>query len=410
MWWHKRGHFCALLTIRAGFDLKPFQMTKRILLLSAYDAISHRLWVDHIEQMVDDVEWTTVQAAPRHFAWALRGRPLQWFFDPATRALLQQDYDAIVATSMVDLAGLFGCVPALARVPCLLYMHENQFVYPENEDLASSLRKSHRVDACMVQIYAMMAASQIVFNSRFNRRSTREGVEAFLKLMPVSMDPGHLLEKIESSFVIGVPLDAAAFACPRASSRAKGPLTLVWNHRWEFDKAPDRFLAALVELEREGLDFRLILLGEDFGRRHSAYETILGKFSSKILHHGMVKRRDAYFEWLARGDVLVSTSLHDFQGLSMLEGAGVGVWPLVPARLAYKDIYPELCQYPSNVACPRKEAVDLALAIKGFDARRRAGKVDPVVACAIAEPYRREKLAPKYRQALEALLAMNSVQ
>ena len=36
---------------------------------------------------------------------------------------------------------------------------------------------------------------------------------------------------------------------------------LVWNHRWEYDKAPEIFAEALSILKHSGVDFRLALLG-----------------------------------------------------------------------------------------------------------------------------------------------------
>jgi glycosyltransferase involved in cell wall biosynthesis len=42
---------------------------------------------------------------------------------------------------------------------------------------------------------------------------------------------------------------------------ATGPLRIVWNHRWEWDKGPDQLFNALYNLKDAGLDFRLSVLG-----------------------------------------------------------------------------------------------------------------------------------------------------
>lgn len=375
----------------------------RILLVSAYDAISHRLWSGHCVEMLPQAQWTILQGQPRHFPWALRGRPLQWFLDDKAQRCLQQPYDLIVATSTVDLAALCACNPSIARTPKLLYMHENQFVYPHNERTVTALKQAHRVDACMVQIYAVLAAQHLVFNTEFHRQSMLDGVQAFLSCMPVKMDPKRLLEKIAASKVLGVPIEDACFE-GRSAMRRDGPLVIAWNHRWEFDKAPQRFLRALNLLEDRGVDFRLVLLGEAFGRRHEAYSSLLDRHATRVLHSGMVKDRAEYRQVLRRALVLVSTSLHDFQGLSMLEGAASGLWPLAPARLAYPEIYPEPCLYESSLDDPDKEATALCNALVDFDQLRKEGRVNAQAAVDAAASFSRSAMTPRYLELLEGVL------
>ncbi|MCZ6829899.1 MAG: DUF3524 domain-containing protein, partial [Gammaproteobacteria bacterium] len=102
----------------------------RVLLLSAYDADSHRHWRDCLSQGIGEWHWQTLALPARHFSWRIRGNPLYW--SVAERQLLEQGYDLILATSMVDLATLRGLVPSLALVPAVLYFHENQFAFPDS--------------------------------------------------------------------------------------------------------------------------------------------------------------------------------------------------------------------------------------------------------------------------------------
>lgn len=376
----------------------------RVLLLSAYDAISHRLWAARCQEMLSEVEWTTLSARPRHFAWALRGRPLQWFLDPQQQSTLQGNYDALIATSTVDLAALFACAPGLAQVPSLLFMHENQFVYPVNQSVDQALRRAHRVDACMVQIYALLAATRVVFNSAFHRNSMHQGVQTFLSRMPEKMDATRLLDKIAQAPVLSVPIEDAAFGDPQPLVK-DGPLRIVWNHRWEFDKAPQRFLRALDLLSERGVQFQLILLGEAFGQRHEALAQLKSRHGDRILHEGMVPERSDYYEVLRRGQVLVSTALHDFQGLSMLEGAASGLFPLAPRRLAYPEIYPESCLYASSPEDPQQEAQDLCQALVDLDERRKAGKLDTRSSVQAARAFSCAGLQASYRSTLQTLLS-----
>src|SRR5690554_3858847 len=104
-------------------------MTQRILLLSGYDAASHRRWREQLVTLLPGYHWQTLALPPRFFQWRIRGNPVSWLDEPC----LQESWDLVIATSMVDLATLRGLHPSLANTPCLLYMHENQFAFPVSD-------------------------------------------------------------------------------------------------------------------------------------------------------------------------------------------------------------------------------------------------------------------------------------
>ncbi|HMW49077.1 MAG TPA: DUF3524 domain-containing protein, partial [Cellvibrionaceae bacterium] len=118
----------------------------RILLLSAYDAPSHRYWRQGLIDQLSDYRFTCLTLPPRHFNWRIRGNPISWLDAPQLTAA----YDLILATSMVDLATLRGLVPALSRTPCIYYCHENQFAYPE------SPRQMRPLEPLMVTLYGAL--------------------------------------------------------------------------------------------------------------------------------------------------------------------------------------------------------------------------------------------------------------
>ena len=78
----------------------------RILLLSAYDAVSHRQWREGLVAALPEHNWTVLALPPRHFRWRIRGNSLSW--GVGERSILKQSFDCLVATSMVDLASLKG--------------------------------------------------------------------------------------------------------------------------------------------------------------------------------------------------------------------------------------------------------------------------------------------------------------
>ena len=56
-------------------------------------------------------------------------------------------------------------------------------------------------------------------------------------------------------------------------------------------------------------------------------------------------------------DVVVSTALHEFQGLAVMQAVAAGCVPVVPDRLAYRETYAEEFRYPS---CPDDPALEAA--------------------------------------------------
>lgn len=159
-----------LFTSLSGLFIKVFM---RVLLLSAYEAVSHRYWAQSLMAEVNDVSWTLLSLPPRHFSWRIRGNPLSWWLKEYET--LSESYEVVLATSMVDIATLVGLFPHLGRARKIVYFHENQFAYPESSD------QIPQVEAKMVNLYAALAADTLVFNTAYNRDSFFDGARRLLK-------------------------------------------------------------------------------------------------------------------------------------------------------------------------------------------------------------------------------------
>jgi glycosyltransferase involved in cell wall biosynthesis len=324
--------------------------TPRILLLSGYDAASHRRWREQLGAMFPRYEWQSLVLPPRFFRWRIRGNPLSWLNEP----LLQEHWDLIIATSMVDLATLRGLHPRLASTPCLLYMHENQFAFPVSSGQNSS------ADPQMVNLYSALSADCVVFNSGWNRDSFLAGATSFLQKLPDEVPEGLIETLRDKSRVIPVPIEDRLFADRRPLMNRACP-HLLWNHRWEYDKGPDRLLKFLQVLDQRSMPFRLSVVGERFRSYPKAFDRIREQFGPCIEHWGFLENREDYDQLLRQADIVISTALHDFQGLSMLEAMASGCVPLAPDRLAYREYVPDLCRYEShqeNAAMEAEVAAD----------------------------------------------------
>jgi glycosyltransferase involved in cell wall biosynthesis len=236
---------------------------------------------------------------------------------------------------MVDLATLKGLHPRLANIPCLYYFHENQFAYPPNE------RQVVSVEPLMVQLYGALAADKLLFNSYYNKESFLSGVEKLLAKFPDAVPEGIVPVLNQKSTVLPVVLT------PLESREDKNNKLILWNHRWEYDKAPQVFAEALMLLNKINPGFELALLGHRSRVKHEALHRIEQHLGDKIIVNGKVCR-DQYQNLVAQSAIVVSTAIHEFQGLSMLEAVSAGAVPLMPDDLCYREQYAEQYRYKAG--------------------------------------------------------------
>ncbi len=331
----------------------------KILLLSAYDADSHRYWREGLAAHFTQHDWTVLSLPARHFAWRVRGNSLTWAF--SEREVLEGHYDLLIATSMCDLSALRGMAPKLAGIPSLLYFHENQFAYPTNAG------RHGNVEPQLLSIYSAACANALVFNSEYNRRSFFSGAKALLTKLPDGI-PKQLLAQLEAqSRVLPVPLCTPENIPARQES---GPLSIVWNHRWEYDKGPQLLLAIAKRLIQDGMDFRLHVVGQQFRKQPESFAKLRKCLGDSIGQWGYLASRSDYRALLQSSDVVLSTALHDFQGLSVLEATQAGCVPVVPNRLAYPEWFgPDYCYAAGSIDEESEAAAQLLLKLAGKKAR-----------------------------------------
>ena len=312
----------------------------RILLLSAYDTPSHRHWCEILMEHFQHYDWTMLSLPARYFSWRVRGNSLSFAFGKPD--LLRQDYDLLIATSMVDLSALRGFVPSLAKIPTVVYFHENQFAYPASQQQHKSIEPQ------ILNIYTALAADKVAFNSEYNRQTFLSGARELLHKMPDQVPTG-LLERIDTaSEVLPVPLPPVSVDSYRDTS---SPLQVLWNHRWEYDKAPERLFAALKLALSSGVILELHIVGQQFRQTPPVFDQmeryLREHYPGVIQHWGFIENSSDYQQLLAACDVVLSTALHDFQGLAVLEAVAAGCIPLLPNRLCYGEWFADNYLYTS---------------------------------------------------------------
>lgn len=280
--------------------------------------------------------WQVLTLPDRYFSWRLRGNSLTWAMGD-DRALLEQPWDRIIATSMVDLSALRGMVPALSQIPTCVYFHENQFAYPRSRQQTHSA-----VEPQLQSIYTALSADRLVFNTAYNRDTFLTGAAALLRKLPDHV-PRGLIERITAQTrVVPVPLQEDVFEQASKSpalTQTQPPLTLAWAARWEYDKGPDRLLNIATALDQTGINFQLLVLGQSFRQRPEAFELLQNRLGHRLAHFGFAPSRNDYLHLLAQADIMLSTSEHEFQGVSVLEGVALGALPVLPNDQSYPCLF-----------------------------------------------------------------------
>lgn len=308
----------------------------RILFLEPFFGGSHRSFVEGWQQNSrNEIEILGLPA--RRWKWRMRHSGIHFASEVCLKFQPNQ-FDRIVCSSMFPLAEWKGLVDSCWReIPVSLYFHENQLTYPVQD---SSGKPDFQYG--FTNIVSLFAADQIWFNSFFHLNSFYEAAENLLKRMPDFAPLDQLLIAKQKSKVYFPGIDFPNLPLVKTKDDSE-PLTVLWPHRWEFDKDPQEFLVFLELLKSEGIDFRLILLGEKYSEVPESMAAIEEKFSDKIIHSGYAEDRQEYWRLVREADVAVSTAIHEFYGIAMLEAASQGVACLVPDRLSYSELFGKGC-------------------------------------------------------------------
>jgi glycosyltransferase involved in cell wall biosynthesis len=303
----------------------------RVLFVEPFYGGSHRLFADRFAALSSHaVDLLTLPSS--FWKWRMRGAHLSLAEKIRARA---EGVECLLTTDMVSLAELVAVVPEISRCPRAVYFHENQLSYPVPKGEAPDVHFG------FTNISTALAADLLVFNSGFHREEFTGGVKTFLKAMPDHRPRGmeELLHPRGSVVYPGVDCEELVGLRPEVSGTR--PLTILWNHRWEFDKQPEVFFGALGRLAGEGLDFRVHVLGENFQVRPKPFLEARELLGEKLVTFGYLEERADYVRVLWGSDVVVSTAVQEFYGIAVMEAAYCGCRPLLPRRLVYPELYGE---------------------------------------------------------------------
>lgn len=301
----------------------------KILALEPYFGGSHqafwRGWQEHSRH-----EWMLLTDRPHHWKWRMRHAAVTFAEQIRRMEPHSRRWDVLVCSEMLNLAEFLGLAGGgLASLPAVVYFHENQWTYPTRHE------EPRDVHFGLVHLSTALAAREVWFNSAYHRRDFLDASRQVLRKMPRPSLTSRVAiiddrSRVESPGIV-LP--------PEAPPRKAGPMRIAWAARWEHDKGPDTFFAAIKRLAEQGVDFRLRVLGEHFREVPEVFARARAEFDDRIEHWGYAPSREEYFAHLGASDVAVSTAEHEFFGLAMLEAAAAGAVPVLPRRLSYPDLF-----------------------------------------------------------------------
>jgi glycosyltransferase involved in cell wall biosynthesis len=302
-----------------------------ILLVEPYCGGSHRAWAQgYAAHSRHDVTLLTLPA--RFWKWRMQGGALT--LAEQARALETRP-DLILASDMLNLPAFLGLTRDFFHtVPVALYCHENQLTYPfppgEKRDLTYG----------MINWLSMLAADRVFFNSAYHLEDWFDELPRLLKHFPDHTHVHRIAEVRDKAEVLPVGCDLRRFD-PISNTQypiSRSPLIL-WNQRWEYDKDPETFFRALYALTGEGLEFQVALAGKSHRQTAPEFEAARVRLGARVIHFGYADQ-DQYAALLRRADIVVSTAIHEFFGVAIVEAIYCGCFPVLPRRLAYPEIIP----------------------------------------------------------------------
>ena len=300
----------------------------RILALEPYFGGSHQAFLDGWSAHSRH-EWTVLGLRPSKWKWRMRHAALTFADQLRAPVAGGEHWDLIFCSDMLNLAEFIGLAPRPLRdLPTLAYFHENQLTYPVQHESERDLHFG------FTNMTTALTATGVWFNSAFNRDSFLEALPVFLKRMP-DYQPVDAAERIRAKSAIQ-PQGIEEF--PPRGPRRSGPLHILWAARWEHDKDPETFFAALRRLKSAGTPFRLSVIGQQFARTPPIFAEARREFQAETVRWGYQPTHAAYQAALSEADVFVSTARHEFFGISAVEAIAAGLYPLLPRRLAYPEI------------------------------------------------------------------------
>lgn len=338
---------------------------KHLLVLSPYHSGSHKAWAEGYKKF--SRHNVRILSLPgRFWKWRMHGGSVtlaKYFLNNGLTRQSELDEshlvmpDLILATDMTDLTTFLALARnVIGNIPVALYMHENQLTYPLPSDGSFGPMRRQKGERdlhyAFVNYASMLVANHIFFNSKYHFDSVCDELPRFLKHFPDynELETVHIIKEKSSIMPVGIDFSKFDINIEWSPPENEPPLIL-WNHRWEYDKNPASFFEAIYKLRDSGLPFNLAICGKQFRQFPAEFEEARARLAEHIVHFGYADEK-SYIRLLRAANIVISTSKHEFFGISVLEAIYNKTFPILPYTLSYPEIVPmrfhKLCLYENS--------------------------------------------------------------
>lgn len=303
-----------------------------IILVEPFFTGSHRSWALGF-QAFSRHRVAILSLPGRYWKWRMYGGAVS-LAKQLNDLIERQKVDLLLCTDMLDLTTFLSLTrQSTAGIPIVVYFHENQITYPWSPDDAD-LKLGRNNQYGFLNYTTALAADRVFFNSPYHLASFLGALPDFLNQFPDFQELDRIAVIRQKSAVLPLGMDLRQLDKFKITPSNTVPLIL-WNHRWEYDKNPNDFFNILFQLDKEGIDFELAVLGEGYQKSPPIFAKATSVLKNRIAHFGFVQDFSTYAKWLWKSDVLPVTGHQDFFGGSVVEAIYTNTFPLLPNRLAY---------------------------------------------------------------------------
>ena len=306
-----------------------------IILIEPFYTGSHKSWADNYKKNSQH-NITILSLKGIYWKWRMHGGAI-------TLATMFNDYtnengvpDLLLVTDMLNLP-VFESFANINGIPIVSFFHENQLTYPwSTQDRDKEKNRDHHYG--FINYTTALRSDQIIFNSKFHQHSLISALKKFLKQFPDHNGLNNI-DIIDKKSIVGyLGLDLKKFDEYKIVVNNTKPIIL-WNHRWEYDKNPNDFFQCLESIKRDGIEFQLVVLGEQFDTEMDIFSHARILFKKEIIHIGYCQSFEEYATWLWKADIIPVTTNQEFFGASIMEAVYCNTHPLLPTRLTYPELF-----------------------------------------------------------------------
>ena len=340
------------------YSMQNINQKLKILLIEPFYSGSHKSWADsytnNSEHSINIISLKGI-----YWKWRMHGGAITLAkrFNEFTHE--NGSPDLILTTDMLNLP-VFSAFANMGESSIVTFFHENQLTYPwSTQDRDKAKQRDHHYG--FINYTTALKSDLIMFNSKFHKDSFINALRKFLKQFPDHNELANVDVIEKKSVVSHLGLSLKKFDEYKTELINEVPIIL-WNHRWEYDKNPTSFFQTLKQIKDDGIQFHLVILGEEFDTEMDVFTEAREYFSDDILHMGYCDSFAEYANWLWKADILPVTSYQEFFGASVMEAVYCNTIPILPNRLTY----PELFQDKLNPNIFYETDEDLVLKLKSM--------------------------------------------